>query len=440
MPELPEVEIVRRGLGPAIMDKHVKNIILNRSDLRGGIPANFRSIIEKNRIIATQRRGKYILVFTDSGAGFVLHLGMSGGIHIHRPEEAYHPAKHDHVIFTMDDDTRVIFNDPRRFGMLYLTHAKTWEKEAPFDVMGPEPLAAAALGLVVFFAAWLIGFGPAIAVSPLVSQSLGADENNVDDVRISVRMALWAIGFLALPIFLMFFLTEHIALALGQPAELARRAGPYVIALAPGWPFAMGVIILRNFLAAIGETRAPLLVVTATTLLNAFLNWLLIYGHWGFPRLELVGAGIASSVVNICGFFALVLFIRADARARPPGRPGRRPPPARDEEQDRRFVEMFGQVERGLHVASQMGRELLALGPREQIVRAGSREDLVTKVHALDRILLAHYYVIPMWHYPKWRIAYWTRIQRPEELSGISPLISQTWWSANAAAQTQGTP
>ena len=182
--------------------------------------------------------------------------------------------------------------------------------------LGPEPLAAAALGLVVFFAAWLIGFGPAIAVSPLVSQSLGADENNVDDVRISVRMALWAIGFLALPIFLMFFLTEHIALALGQPAELARRAGPYVIALAPGWPFAMGVIILRNFLAAIGETRAPLLVVTATTLLNAFLNWLLIYGHWGFPRLELVGAGIASSVVNICGFFALVLFIRADARAR----------------------------------------------------------------------------------------------------------------------------
>ena len=189
MPELPEVEIVRRGLGPAIMDKHVKNIILNRSDLRGGIPANFRSIIEKNRIIATQRRGKYILVFTDSGAGFVLHLGMSGGIHIHRPEEAYHPAKHDHVIFTMDDDTRVIFNDPRRFGMLYLTHAKTWEKEAPFDVMGPEPLAAAALGLVVFFAAWLIGFGPVMAVSPIVAQTLGAHPNDRARVRAAVRPA-----------------------------------------------------------------------------------------------------------------------------------------------------------------------------------------------------------------------------------------------------------
>ena len=181
--------------------------------------------------------------------------------------------------------------------------------------LGPEPLAAAALGLVVFFAAWLIGFGPAIAVSPMVSQALGADENNVDDVRISVRMALWAIGFLAVPIFTMFLLTEKIAVALGQPADLAQLAGPYVIALAPGWPFAMGVIILRNFLAAIGETRVPLLVVTCTTLLNAFLNWLLIYGHWGFPRLELVGAGIASSIVNAAGFFALVAFIRVDARA-----------------------------------------------------------------------------------------------------------------------------
>ncbi len=182
--------------------------------------------------------------------------------------------------------------------------------------LGPEPLAAAALGLVVYFAAWLVGFGPALAVSPLVSQSLGANENNFDDVRVSVRMSLWSIGILALPIFALFLLAGPLALALGQPEELARLAGPYVISLAPGWPFAMGVIILRNFLAAIGETRAPLIVVLATTLLNAFINWLLIYGHWGFPRLELVGAGIASSFVNIGGFFALVAFIRMDARAR----------------------------------------------------------------------------------------------------------------------------
>jgi MATE family multidrug resistance protein len=182
--------------------------------------------------------------------------------------------------------------------------------------LGPEPLAASSLGLVIFFAAWLIGFGPAMAISPLVSQALGADENNVDDVRLSVRMGLWAIALMAPFVTLIFLLTDPIARALGQPIELARLAGPYVVALAPGWMFAMGTLVLRNFLAAIGETRAPLLIVIGATLSNAFLNWLLIYGNWGFPRLELIGAGVASSIVNIAGFAALAYFIHANARAR----------------------------------------------------------------------------------------------------------------------------
>ena len=67
------------------------------------------------------------------------------------------------------------------------------------------------------------------------------------------------------------------------------------------------------------------------------------------------------------------------------------------------------------------------------IIQATSREDLVTKTRALDRLLLSNYYVIPMWHYPKWRIAYWDNIKRPDNLSGISPLITQTWWSAEIA-------
>ena len=65
----------------------------------------------------------------------------------------------------------------------------------------------------------------------------------------------------------------------------------------------------------------------------------------------------------------------------------------------------------------------------DMIIQAESREDLVTKVQALDRILLAHHYVIPMWHYPKWRIAHWNKIERPNPMSDISPLISQTWWA-----------
>lgn len=65
----------------------------------------------------------------------------------------------------------------------------------------------------------------------------------------------------------------------------------------------------------------------------------------------------------------------------------------------------------------------------DQIIHANSREDLVRKVRALDRVLLWNHYVIPMWHYPKWRIAYWKHLKRPETLSPISPLISDTWWS-----------
>lgn len=68
------------------------------------------------------------------------------------------------------------------------------------------------------------------------------------------------------------------------------------------------------------------------------------------------------------------------------------------------------------------------------IIHATSREDLVTKTRAMDRVLLWNHYVIPMWHYPKWRIAYWDNITRPENLSGISPLISTTWWATEPAA------
>ncbi len=182
--------------------------------------------------------------------------------------------------------------------------------------LGPEPLAAAALGLVMFYALFLIGLGPAMAVSPLVSQALGANADAREDVRRSVRMGLWAVGAGAAALSVIFLFTEEIALALGQPMGPARLAEPYVLALAPGLPFALGVIILRNFLAAIERARPPLYFIIATTVLNALLNYLLIYGNWGLPRLELVGAGIASSISHAIGFFALVAYIKIEKAGR----------------------------------------------------------------------------------------------------------------------------
>lgn len=182
--------------------------------------------------------------------------------------------------------------------------------------LGPEPLAAAALGLVMFYVMFVVGLGPAMATAPMVSQALGADSGDVRDARRSVRMGLWAVGIGAALLSTVYLFAEQIALALGQPPTLARLAEPYVLALAPGLPFALGVIVLRNFLATIERARAPLVAIILTTALNAFLNYLLIYGNWGFPRLELVGAGIASSLSHAVGFFALVAYIGIEKRAR----------------------------------------------------------------------------------------------------------------------------
>lgn len=181
--------------------------------------------------------------------------------------------------------------------------------------LGAEPLAGSSLGLVIFYTTFLAGLGPALAVTPLVSQALGANRESYSDARISVRMGLWTV-FLGFPLMLLFYLSaEKLALALGQPEALARLAGPYVLALGPSLPFMLGVIILRNFLAAIGRTLVPLLIILFTTVENGALNYLLIYGHWGMPRLELVGAGLASAISHATGFMMIVAYIFFERRA-----------------------------------------------------------------------------------------------------------------------------
>lgn len=176
--------------------------------------------------------------------------------------------------------------------------------------LGAAPLAAASLGLVIFYTTFVISFGPAMAVSPLVSHALGADRNEITDVRRSVRMGLWAAGIIFPFAVIIYLNAGRIALLLGQPPELAQLAGPYVMAVGPSLPFMVGTIVLRNYLAAIEKTRAPLIIIIGTTLLNAFLNYLLIYGNFGLPRLELAGAGIASAISQATGFCFLALYVQ----------------------------------------------------------------------------------------------------------------------------------
>lgn len=182
--------------------------------------------------------------------------------------------------------------------------------------LGPAPLAAASLGVVFFFTMFIIGLGPAMAMTPVVSHALGRKSDDYDGVRRAVRMGLWLVAMYA-PVAVLFLANAAtFARLLGQPEDLARLAGPYVLALAPGLPFAAGVVVLRNFLAALGRTRWPLIFIIATTFINAGGNYLLIYGSFGFPKLGLVGAGIASALAYASGFALLAAYAYIDPRAR----------------------------------------------------------------------------------------------------------------------------
>ncbi|HTV90059.1 MAG TPA: bifunctional DNA-formamidopyrimidine glycosylase/DNA-(apurinic or apyrimidinic site) lyase [Stellaceae bacterium] len=141
MPELPEVETVRRGLALRLSGRRIVRAELRRADLRRPFPPGLAARLQGARIGELGRRGKYILIELDEDGLLLLHLGMSGRVTAggnNAPDE-----KHDHVVLTLDDGTVVRFNDPRRFGSLdYL--ARGGESAHPLLAgMGPEPLGPA---------------------------------------------------------------------------------------------------------------------------------------------------------------------------------------------------------------------------------------------------------------------------------------------------------
>lgn len=182
--------------------------------------------------------------------------------------------------------------------------------------LSPADLAAAGVGSVIFYFLWMVGSGPVAAVSPLVSQALGEDQNDRKDSRRSVRMALWVVAFMT-PFMVLFALsTEMIAVSLGQDPLVSAKAKDYVMALMIGLPFVMATFALRNFLAALDKTMVPFLITVAITILNIGLTYVLIFGLYGLPKLGLVGAGLGSAISGIAGFFLMVGYIYLDKLAR----------------------------------------------------------------------------------------------------------------------------
>jgi formamidopyrimidine-DNA glycosylase len=142
MPELPEVETVRRGLVPRLVGHRIVRLTQRRKDLRVPLPARFAAKVEGRTVQAIDRRAKYLLLRLDDGHTLIVHLGMSGRMTLHDAgSAAEHPfERHDHVVFEMDDGWQVRFNDARRFGLMLLVPTEAVEKHKAFKGLGPEPL------------------------------------------------------------------------------------------------------------------------------------------------------------------------------------------------------------------------------------------------------------------------------------------------------------
>ena len=149
MPELPEVETVRRGLAPAMEGAVITRADVNRPDLRWPLPERMAERLSGARVLRLGRRSKYILADLDRGETLLIHLGMSGRMLVSGdPLGMFHhdhptPQKHDHVVLHMDNGARITFNDARRFGAMDLCPTDTVMHHAMLASLGPEPLGNA---------------------------------------------------------------------------------------------------------------------------------------------------------------------------------------------------------------------------------------------------------------------------------------------------------
>ncbi len=138
MPELPEVETVCRGLRRALKGTSITRVVLRRKNLRTAFPAGFAKALQGKDILSIKRRAKYILIHLSGDLVLITHLGMTGRFSVEQPPKKY--AKHDHVIFHLNDGRVAIYNDARRFGLMELCDASEIKQHRLLSHLGPEPL------------------------------------------------------------------------------------------------------------------------------------------------------------------------------------------------------------------------------------------------------------------------------------------------------------
>jgi len=170
--------------------------------------------------------------------------------------------------------------------------------------LGSQAVAAVGLAQLILFIGFVLGMGPVSAVAPLAAQAFGA--RNPRMVRRSLRVGLWAAVLLGIPVNLVQLWGEDILIAGGQAPDTAALAARYLASLAwsmiPAWCF----IALRNFMGAVNRPEPALWITLVAIPLNGVLAYALIYGAFGLPRLDLLGAGLATTGVNVAMCIAAV--------------------------------------------------------------------------------------------------------------------------------------
>ncbi|GEP01085.1 bifunctional DNA-formamidopyrimidine glycosylase/DNA-(apurinic or apyrimidinic site) lyase [Methylobacterium haplocladii] len=161
MPELPEVETVRRGLAPALVGARFSRVTLRRPNLRFPFPERFAQRLEGRTVTDLARRAKYLTAHLDSGESLIMHLGMSGRFDVALPdgrnlspgdfylEGALGNTKHDHVVMALNSGATITYNDVRRFGFMDLVPTDTLAACRHFAAMGIEPLSEALTGATI---------------------------------------------------------------------------------------------------------------------------------------------------------------------------------------------------------------------------------------------------------------------------------------------------
>ena len=182
--------------------------------------------------------------------------------------------------------------------------------------LGPDALAAGALGSNLYFATMIFGLGLTTATAPMIARELGRKGHSVRDVRRTVRQGMWTAVVVTLPIWVALWKSEAILLLLGQEPALAKAASEYVRALQ--WsllPFFF-FLVLRSFISALERPLWALAAGVVGVIVNAALAWVLIFGHLGLPKLGLVGAGYATTIADTLMFVMMAAVVLMDRKFR----------------------------------------------------------------------------------------------------------------------------